>query len=95
MHDLPASSHRKPVDVFATAAALADNPDLKGIEPYVVDSGEGRWTVNEGIDLGVPTPVIAISLLERIKSRESKSYADQLLAVMRHSFGGHEVKTGD
>jgi 6-phosphogluconate dehydrogenase len=78
-----------------TAAALADNPDLKGIEPYVVDSGEGRWTVNEGVDLGVPTPVIAISLLERIKSRETKSYADQLLAVMRHSFGGHEVKTGD
>jgi 6-phosphogluconate dehydrogenase len=76
-----------------TAAALEDNPDLKGIEPYVVDSGEGRWTVEEGLDLNVPTPAIAVSLLERLRSRESVSFADQLLAVMRQRFGGHAVKT--
>jgi 6-phosphogluconate dehydrogenase len=77
-----------------TAAALAENPTLEGIEPYVADSGEGRWTVQEGLDLNVATPVIALSLLERIKSRESKSFADQLLAIMRKEFGGHEVRTG-
>jgi 6-phosphogluconate dehydrogenase len=77
-----------------TASALDQNPTLQGIEPYVVDSGEGRWTVEEGLDLNVPTPIIAASLMERLRSREDRSFSDQLLAVMRHAFGGHAIKTG-
>ncbi len=76
-----------------TAAALADNPTLRGIAPYVEDSGEGRWTVAEAIDLGVSAPVITLSLLERLRSRDPDSYTDKLLAVMRNQFGGHAVKT--
>jgi 6-phosphogluconate dehydrogenase len=76
-----------------TAEALGQNPDLKGIEAYVADSGEGRWTVAEAIDLNVSAPVITLSLLRRLRSREGEPFADKLLAVMRHQFGGHAVKT--
>jgi 6-phosphogluconate dehydrogenase len=76
-----------------TAEALAENPSLKGIAPEVGDSGEGRWTVAEGIDQNVPIPVITISLLERLRSREKDSFANKVLAVMRYKFGGHSVKT--
>lgn len=75
------------------AQALADNPKLAGVEPFVADSGEGRWTVQEGLELNVPTPAIAVSLLERIRSREQNSYADRLLALLRHEFGGHAIKS--
>ena len=75
-----------------TAAALADNPDLEGIAPYVADSGEGRWTVAEAIDLDVAAPVITLSLLARLRSRDARSFSDRLLAAMRHQFGGHDVK---
>ena len=74
------------------AAALEKNPSLEGIAPYVADSGEGRWTVAEAIDLDVPAPVITLSLLERLRSRESDSYADKLLAALRNQFGGHAIK---
>ena len=76
-----------------TAEALAQNPELKGIEAYVADSGEGRWTVAEAIDLNVSAPVITLSLLRRLRSREEEPFADKVLAVMRHQFGGHAVKT--
>ncbi len=75
-----------------TAAALQENPAMTGIAPYVDDSGEGRWTVAEAIDLDVPAPVITLSLLERLRSRDADSYADKLLAAMRNQFGGHAVK---
>ncbi|MCG8277823.1 phosphogluconate dehydrogenase (NAD(+)-dependent, decarboxylating) [Stenotrophomonas sp. NLF4-10] len=72
--------------------ALQRNPQLQGIAPYVQDSGEGRWTVNEAIELDVPAPVITLSLLERLRSREDNSFADRLLAAMRAGFGGHALK---
>ena len=77
-----------------TAEALAANPGLDGIAPYVPDSGEGRWTVAEAIELDVPAPVITQSLIERLRSREGNAYADRMLAAMRDAFGGHGVKTG-
>jgi len=73
------------------ADALADNPGLEGIAPYVADSGEGRWTVAEAIDLDVPAPVITASLMERLRSRERNSFTDRLLAALRHRFGGHGI----
>ena len=76
-----------------TAHALDKNPTLKGIAPYVEDSGEGRWTVNEAIDLNVSAPVIALSLLERLRSRDADSFSDRLLAAMRNEFGGHAIKS--
>jgi len=77
-----------------TSDALGKNPDLAGIAPYVEDSGEGRWTVAEAIDLNVSAPVITLSLLERLRSRDSDSFADKLLAAMRNEFGGHKIKAG-
>jgi len=74
------------------ANALEKNPALDGIAPYVADSGEGRWTVAEAIDLDVPAPVITLSLLTRLASRDADSFSDKLLAAMRHQFGGHEIK---
>jgi len=75
-----------------TAAALAENPDLSGIAPYVADSGEGRWTVLEAVDLDVAAPVITLALLRRLRSREDAPFADKLLAALRQKFGGHTVK---
>jgi 6-phosphogluconate dehydrogenase len=75
-----------------TAAALADDPDLKAIKGWVADSGEGRWTVFEAIDQDVPAPVIILSLLMRFVSRQEESYAAKMLAAMRQQFGGHAVR---
>jgi 6-phosphogluconate dehydrogenase len=75
-----------------TTDALAENPTMDGIAPYVPDSGEGRWMVFEAIDLNVSTPIIGLSLLNRIGSRDEVEYSDRLLAAMRHRFGGHAVK---
>jgi 6-phosphogluconate dehydrogenase len=75
-----------------TANALEKNPTLAGIAPYVADSGEGRWTVADAIELGVSAPVITLSLLERLRSRDNDSFSDKLLAAMRNQFGGHEIK---
>jgi 6-phosphogluconate dehydrogenase len=74
-----------------TAAALEENPNLEGIAPYVADSGEGRWTVAEAIDLDVPAPAITQTLLVRLRSRDTASFSDKLLSAMRHQFGGHEI----
>jgi 6-phosphogluconate dehydrogenase len=75
-----------------TAEALSEDPDLGDIAPYVADSGEGRWTVQEAVDLNVPAPVITLSLIQRIRSRDEGSFADRLLAAMRNKFGGHPIK---
>jgi 6-phosphogluconate dehydrogenase len=76
-----------------TADALAKDQDLAHIKGWVADSGEGRWTVAEAIDLDVPAPVITLSLQQRFISRQDESYAAKLLAAMRNEFGGHAVKT--
>ncbi|MFZ3323796.1 MAG: decarboxylating 6-phosphogluconate dehydrogenase [Usitatibacter sp.] len=75
-----------------TSAALGKNPSMSGIAPYVEDSGEGRWTVAEAIDLDVAAPVITLSLIERLRSRDGDSFSDKLLAAMRNEFGGHAVR---
>jgi 6-phosphogluconate dehydrogenase len=75
-----------------TARALHDDQDLSSIAPYVSDSGEGRWTVAEAIDLDVPAPVITLALLQRLRSRDSESFTDRLLSALRNQFGGHAVK---
>ena len=76
-----------------TADALKEDQDLKAIKAWVADSGEGRWTVFESIDLDVPAPVISLSLLMRFASRQDESYSAKLLAAMRNQFGGHAIKT--
>jgi 6-phosphogluconate dehydrogenase len=78
-----------------TERALADDPDLKDIQGWVADSGEGRWTVDEAIALDIPAPVITLSLLMRLASRQDESYAAKLLAAMRNQFGGHAVKPAE
>jgi 6-phosphogluconate dehydrogenase len=78
-----------------TTKALEKDTELKKVLPYVTDSGEGRWTVFEAIDLDVSTPVITLSLLERLRSRDKESFSNRLLAVMREQFGGHAVKRKD
>jgi len=76
-----------------TVDALSKNPNLEGIEAYVTDSGEGRWTAIEGVELGVPLPVISGALDTRFRSQDPEPFANKLLAMMRHEFGGHAVKT--
>jgi 6-phosphogluconate dehydrogenase len=75
-----------------TANALQKNPDMAGVAAYVEDSGEGRWTVDEAIQLNVAAPVITLSLLERLRSRDPESFSDKLLAALRNEFGGHAIK---
>lgn len=78
-----------------TAAALAADPDLSGFTGRVSDSGEGRWTVQTAVDLGVPAHVIAAALYQRFASRDEGDFADRTLSAMRHQFGGHvEVPAG-
>jgi len=71
---------------------LKENPDLKGIEPYVFESGEGRWTVLEAIEQSYAAPVITSSLLQRFLSREEEGFSNKLLAMLRNKFGGHDIK---
>ena len=75
-----------------TARALEGDQTLSNIKGYVEDSGEGRWTVFESIDLDVPAPVITLALQMRLASRQAESYAAKLLAALRNQFGGHAVK---
>jgi 6-phosphogluconate dehydrogenase len=75
-----------------TTEALRENPGMTDISPYVPDSGEGRWTVFESIDLNVAAPIIGLSLMRRIGSRDEVEYSDRLLAAMRNQFGGHAIK---
>jgi len=75
-----------------TVDALSKNPTLEGIGAYVTDSGEGRWTVIEGVELGVALPAISSALDNRFRSQDPEPFANKLLAMMRHEFGGHAVK---
>jgi 6-phosphogluconate dehydrogenase len=78
-----------------TAGSLQQDQDLEDIAPHVPDSGEGRWTVEESIQLGVPAPVISLALQMRFASRDSEGYGNRMLSVMRNAFGGHDVKKSD
>jgi 6-phosphogluconate dehydrogenase len=78
-----------------TAAALNEDPELADLQAYVEDSGEGRWTVQESIDLNVPTPVITLSLQARFRSRQDQPFGAKLLAAMRNQFGGHAVRKAE
>jgi len=75
-----------------TAEFLAEDSSLESIAPFVADSGEGRWTASESIELGVPTPVMTVALMERFASQGRADYANRVLARMRQAFGGHPVK---
>ncbi len=75
-----------------SAEVLADDADLSGIEPFVADSGEGRWTALEGIEQGIPTPVMSLALMARFATQGQQDYSAKLLAMMRNAFGGHAVK---
>jgi len=74
------------------ARAFADDPELSEIKGWVADSGEGRWTVFEAVELNVPAPVITQALQARFISRQEESYAAKVLAAMRNQFGGHTVR---
>jgi 6-phosphogluconate dehydrogenase len=78
-----------------TSAALAEDEDLQGVKAWVQDSGEGRWTVFEAIDLNVSAPVITASLQRRLRSRDEQPFADKLLAALRNQFGGHAVRQAE
>jgi len=71
--------------------AFNKDPELSGIKGYVEDSGEGRWTVQQAVESGVPAPVITLSLFERFRSRMENTFSDRVLAAMRREFGGHSV----
>jgi 6-phosphogluconate dehydrogenase len=75
-----------------TAEFLKDDASLEGIKPVVADSGEGRWTAIDAVELGVPAPVMSLALMSRFASQGSDDYASKLLAMMRAGFGGHAVK---
>ena len=75
-----------------TALALKQDPGLQHLQPWVEDSGEGRWTVEESINTAVPAPVIGLSLMMRFRSRQDNSFGARMLAAMRQQFGGHAVK---
>jgi 6-phosphogluconate dehydrogenase len=76
-----------------TAEFLAQDATLESIAPFVADSGEGRWTALESIELGVPTPIMTLALMERFGSQGKDDYTQRLLARMRLAFGGHAVKS--
>lgn len=77
------------------AAALRENPGLEGIASYVQDSGEGRWTAQESVDLAVPLPVITAALHARFRSRQEEPFSGKLLAALRNQFGGHAVRKAE
>ena len=72
--------------------ALADDPRLDRLQPYVEDSGEGRWTAIEAVERGVPASVITDALYARFASRDERSFALRMLAALRNEFGGHAVR---
>jgi 6-phosphogluconate dehydrogenase len=74
------------------ASALDADPDLASVEPYIEDSGEGRWTITHAIDNAVPVPTIATALFARFASRQDASFAGKVIAALRKEFGGHPVK---
>jgi len=78
-----------------TERAFSKDPRLSSIRDYVEDSGEGRWTIEEAMELDVPTPVITLSLLARFASRQDDSFSAKVIAALRNEFGGHAVKQAE
>ena len=78
-----------------SAAVLSEDQELDHVEPFVADSGEGRWTALEGIEQGIPTPVMSLALMTRFASQGQQDYSSRLLAMMRNQFGGHQVRSAD
>ena len=76
-------------------AALEEDPGLESLQSYVDDSGEGRWTVQESVDLAVPIPVITLALQQRFRSRQEEPFGGRMLAALRRQFGGHAVRQQD
>jgi 6-phosphogluconate dehydrogenase len=74
---------------------LSEDADLKDIKPWVEDSGEGKWTVQEAIEQDIPAPIITLSLFRRFESRQENSYAAKMLAALRNQFGGHAIKKAE
>ena len=74
------------------ADALSADPRLESLRPYVEDSGEGRWTVQDAVEKAVPAPTITAALFARFRSRRDNSFADRMLAALRNAFGGHAVR---
>ena len=77
---------------LAARAFEQEGNDLRNLQGYVDDSGEGRWMMNDGIEMAVPTPALAASLYARFYSRKEGDYAARVLAALRNQFGGHAVK---
>lgn len=75
-----------------TERMFAEDPKLENLRGYVNDSGEGRWTVQEAIDLSVPAPAITLALQARFRSRRENTFSDRYLAALRNQFGGHAIK---
>ena len=75
--------------------ALEEDGDLESLASYVEDSGEGRWTVNESVELAVPTPVITAALYQRFRSRQEQPFSGRMLAALRNQFGGHSVRRAE
>ena len=75
-----------------TAGFLKGGQALEDIDPFVADSGEGRWTAIEAVELGVPAPVMSLALMARFASQGKDDYGSKLLAMMRAGFGGHAVQ---
>jgi 6-phosphogluconate dehydrogenase len=78
-----------------SADVLANDQRLDGVEPFVADSGEGRWTAIEGIEQGIPTPVMSLALMTRFASQGRQDFSSKLLAMMRNQFGGHAIRLVD
>lgn len=78
-----------------TAEFLSKDQHLEDIEPFVTDSGEGRWTVLESVEQGIPTPAMTVALMSRFSSQGGADFGRKMLAMMRKGFGGHAVKGGD
>ena len=78
-----------------TADAMKGDAEFNDLSDYVADSGEGRWTVLDSLELGVPAPVITLSVQMRLRSQQEVSYAGKMLSAMRRAFGGHAVKKLD
>jgi 6-phosphogluconate dehydrogenase len=74
------------------ARALAEDSDLSALKGYVDDSGEGRWTIQEGIDRAVPLPALSAAVFTRFRSRRDNPFSERMLAALRNQFGGHPVK---
>lgn len=78
-----------------SADVLSRDQELDDVQPFVADSGEGRWTALEGIEQGVPTPVMSLALMARFSTQGKQDYSAKLLAMMRNQFGGHTIKSND